>query len=425
MIKVSVIIPVYNVEPWLPACLDSVLNQSLRELEVICIDDASPDGCPAILDRYAAVDERVRVLHLAENHMQGYGRNRGLEMARGKYAYFLDSDDMITPTAMEELYVLAEHDALDGIFFDSQVLFETEDLKKRGSDYLTVRSGNYPDAVLTGSALLDLFCLQNEWLVYVQRQFWRRAFLIENAVFSPERTEHEDEFFSYQAILLAQRVRYVRKDYFIRRYRADSVMTRPAHPKDFHGYFSIYCKMLDFAQRHGLSSYGVEQNLLHMYECARNFLGVFDASADPADWFTEDERRCLTFFRALLRSQELSAARDAQPWGPLKAYDTLQLYGAGRVANSVFQRLTASHHTVTDFLVTSKSGNPDSLYGLPVREIASVTEQAPGSVIVVAMAAGMHQEVASVLEEKGFRYFLYAQNVLRGPFGGAPEKGAS
>ena len=104
MIKVTVVIPVYNVEAYLPACLDSVLGQSLEEIEIICIDDASPDRCGAILDEYAEKDKRVKVIHLPENHKQGYGRNRGEEAARGKYIYFLDSDDMITGTALEEMY---------------------------------------------------------------------------------------------------------------------------------------------------------------------------------------------------------------------------------------------------------------------------------------------------------------------------------
>ena len=141
MIKVSVVIPVYNVEKYLSECLDSVLGQTLREIECICIDDASPDRCGEMLDEYAARDGRVRVLHLKENHMQGYGRNRGLEMAKGEYVYFLDSDDMITPNAMEELYLLAKRDELDGIFFDSQVILESEDLARFASAYLCFRKG--------------------------------------------------------------------------------------------------------------------------------------------------------------------------------------------------------------------------------------------------------------------------------------------
>ena len=147
MIKVSIVIPVYKVEKYLPACLDSVLSQSLQDIEVICIDDASPDRCPEMLDEYAARDARVRVLHLPENHQQGYGRNRGTEMARGKYVYFLDSDDMITPEALEELYALAEKDRLDCIYFDSQVIFANKELETKNATYITGRTGQYDNRV--------------------------------------------------------------------------------------------------------------------------------------------------------------------------------------------------------------------------------------------------------------------------------------
>ena len=240
MCKVSVIIPVYNVEQYLPACLDSVLSQTLQEIEVICIDDASPDRCPEILDAYAQKDSRLRVIHLAENHQQGYGRNRGLEQAKGKYVYFLDSDDMITPTAMEELYHLAEKDRLDGIFFDSQVLFESAELERKNAGYAACRQGSYEDRVYGGQELLDTFIAQREWDCYVQREFWRREYLLEKGIRFPEGTEHEDEYFAFASIVQAERMRCIPKQYFIRRYRENSVMTRKAHPKDFHGYFVNY-----------------------------------------------------------------------------------------------------------------------------------------------------------------------------------------
>ena len=130
---VSVILPVYGVEEWLPACLESVLGQSLRELEVLAIDDASPDGCGSILDAFAERDSRLRVFHLPENRRQGYGRNLGLDQAGGKYVYFLDSDDLILPNALENLVRAAETDRLDGLFFDSEVIFEKENF--RNIDY--------------------------------------------------------------------------------------------------------------------------------------------------------------------------------------------------------------------------------------------------------------------------------------------------
>ena len=417
MIKVSVIIPVYNVEKYLPACLDSVLSQTLREIEVICIDDASPDHSGEILDEYAALDQRVQVLHLPENFMQGYGRNRGIEMAKGKYIYFLDSDDMITATALEELYNLAEQDALDGIFFDSQVMYESEEMKRHGSSYICMRKGNYPDAVLPGGELLDHFTRENEWLVFVQREFWRREYLIDNHIVFPVRTEHEDEQFSFEAILLAKKIRYIQKDYFIHRYREQSVMTRKPHPKDFHGYFTVFYNMTEFVERHGLASKGIDHCLLHMYECMLNFYNVFAEHAKPEDWFTPEEQGRYRLFREIRRCQRLSDERYWKIWAPLKPYKEIWIYGAGRVASSVQSRLRGAGFPVTEFVVTDMKGNATQMAGLPVREIAEIHEQHPDCAIVVAMAKELHSGPAAILDRKGFHYFLYAQNVLTGPYG--------
>ena len=420
MIKVSVVIPVYNVEDYLPACLDSVLGQSLRDLECICIDDASPDHCGEILDAYAARDRRVRVIHLPENHMQGYGRNRGLECARGEYVYFLDSDDMITPTALEELYRAAKEDDLDGIFFDSQVIIDSEDLAHYASSYLGIRKGDYPDAVISGTELLDLFVRNNEWMVYVQRQFWKRTFLIGNGIFSPEKTEHEDELFSFEAILLAERVRYLRKDYFIHRYRANSVMTRAPHPKDFHGYFRIFCRMVEFVNEHHLSGIGVEANIVHIFECAMRFMDDFEKKADPGDWFLPEEQKEYRLVRSVLYCQKRLKEKEMQFWAPLKKYDHVWIYGAGRVARSAFSRIQNCGMHVPGFLVTDPEGNPDQLFDLPVRPIGSVDILPEGSVVVVAMAATLRAVPSELLRQKGFPFYLYFNNVLTAPDGQLP-----
>lgn len=91
----SVVVPVYQVEPYLPECLDSVLSGTGREVEVIAVDDASPDGCGALLDGYASRDPRVRVVHVATNVGLGRARNTGLAHTRGRYVWFVDSDDWL------------------------------------------------------------------------------------------------------------------------------------------------------------------------------------------------------------------------------------------------------------------------------------------------------------------------------------------
>lgn len=100
--KISVIVPVYNVEPYLERCLDSILQNTYRNLEIICVDDGSTDNCSAILDRYAEQDERIVVIH-RENGGLSAARNSGMDVATGDYIAFIDSDDWIHPQYFEIL----------------------------------------------------------------------------------------------------------------------------------------------------------------------------------------------------------------------------------------------------------------------------------------------------------------------------------
>lgn len=110
-ILVSVIIPIYNVEQFLHQCIDSVLNQTYSNLQVILVDDSSPDSCPKICDEYKALDSRVEVIH-KENGGLGLARNSGLELAKGKYVIFIDSDDWIDRNYIEnQVIALEEHNA--------------------------------------------------------------------------------------------------------------------------------------------------------------------------------------------------------------------------------------------------------------------------------------------------------------------------
>lgn len=104
---VSVIIPVYNAEDYLPACLDSLLCQTLTEIEILLIDDGSTDGSGRICDACAAKDARIRVIH-QENQGVSRARNQGIEHAAGEYILLVDSDDWAEPTLCEQLYMAAE-----------------------------------------------------------------------------------------------------------------------------------------------------------------------------------------------------------------------------------------------------------------------------------------------------------------------------
>ncbi len=108
---ISVIIPVYKVEKYLNKCIDSIINQTYNKLEIILVDDGSPDNCPQICDEYSKKDERIKVIH-KKNGGQSEARNWGLDIAKGKYIGFVDSDDYIKKDMIEVLYKnILEHNA--------------------------------------------------------------------------------------------------------------------------------------------------------------------------------------------------------------------------------------------------------------------------------------------------------------------------
>ena len=112
--KVSVIIPVYNVENYLRPCLDSIVNQTLKKIEIICVDDGSTDGSLKILEKYAQQDKRITVL-TQKNSGVSVARNKGIEIAKGKYVSFIDSDDWLDLDFYEKLYALSNHGDIDVI----------------------------------------------------------------------------------------------------------------------------------------------------------------------------------------------------------------------------------------------------------------------------------------------------------------------
>lgn len=110
-IKVSVLVAVYNGEAFLPVCLDSLRQQELKAIEVICVDDCSTDGSLEILKKYASEDPRIKVLHLEENRGQAYARNEALKVARGEYVCMLDCDDWMSADALKEAVGVFERNA--------------------------------------------------------------------------------------------------------------------------------------------------------------------------------------------------------------------------------------------------------------------------------------------------------------------------
>lgn len=110
--KISIIVPIYNVEKYLQKCVDSILCQTYKNLEIILVNDGSPDNCPAICDEYAKKDKRIKVIH-KQNGGVSSARNAGLDVATGKYVQFVDSDDWVEPEYSKTMINLIEENNCD------------------------------------------------------------------------------------------------------------------------------------------------------------------------------------------------------------------------------------------------------------------------------------------------------------------------
>ena len=154
-IKVSIIIPFNNVESYIGECLDSVLSQTLKEIEVILINDASTDNTRAIAQQYADNDSRIKIIDVPQRSGQGYARNRGFEIAQGEYIGFVDSDDFIEPDMFETLYNRAKQDDLDITMCQVR---EYDDMNKTysTSDYYALDClSNFGDSVFSAEDTKD------------------------------------------------------------------------------------------------------------------------------------------------------------------------------------------------------------------------------------------------------------------------------
>ena len=193
--KLTVIIPVYCVEATLDRCVESVLRQDVPDMEVILVDDGSPDRCPQLCDDWKARDSRISVIH-KENGGLSDARNAGLAVATGKYISFIDSDDWIAKEMLERLYIALQRDGSDIAACTVEMVWEDG----TPSRLLTVQTNCVLDRQEAQAALLKEATLKQP----VWYKLYRKE-IIEGIPFEVGKY-HEDVFWSYQAIGNAKRV---------------------------------------------------------------------------------------------------------------------------------------------------------------------------------------------------------------------------
>lgn len=211
---ISVIVPIYKVEPYLRQCLDSIVSQTYTNLEIILVDDGSPDGCPAICDEYAAKDNRIVVIH-KENGGLSDARNAGLEICKGEYISFVDSDDWVADNYIEIMLNAGNKEEADIIV--SKYIATTSDFSYK-IRYISDKSQTLNSIEATKKLWsADETTFVTAWGKLYKTVLWK-------SIRFPKGFIHEDEYTTYKLLYSAKKTIFLDIPLYIYYQRCDSIM---------------------------------------------------------------------------------------------------------------------------------------------------------------------------------------------------------
>lgn len=405
-IKISVIIPVYNTMQYLTDCLDSVIHQSLQEIEIICVDDCSTDGSLKILREYAQRDTRILVIHFANNQGEAMARNRALMEAKGKYIFFLDSDDYLDLTALEELYLRADRDRLDICYFKMKQRWELAgiccDSTPKGIE------GIYSE-VYTGIELFDLFIDKREFFYYPCLGVYRREFVRKNNLKFRKLLIGQGGLFTLQGILAAQRVSVQDGQYYTYRLREGS-----SSKGIYDNYPVVLGNFVQFAQMlKRICEETNEQTISVLkryldYQIMQIRSGISGSSHIAHTIYEQLSIEYEKYIFKCIFMQQESYFKEftVEELEELKCFKNIILYGAGHAASDVLRALDKHGLSISAIAVSNKMRNPISFFGHKVCEIRDLMQYRENSIILVSVNRKYHDSIVDILQKLGFLHYI-------------------
>lgn len=247
MPKVSIIVPVYNVENYIAECLNSLINQTLKDIEIICVDDCGQDNSMKIVEDFAKKDKRIKIFKHEENKGLGEARNTGIKNATSEYIGFLDSDDFVDLDYYEEMYHLITKSNTN-IIYNQNIIeyYDNKDSLKQFDKWNSKKTG--------------LIKISNDNLSYLFSTPWckmfKTSFIKNNELKFPFKLKHEDEYFNMVSLSINKEIYIFNGKPYYYRQRDNSIMKQEAF-KNFD--MIVILKMLfdNFKERNLLSTYKI------------------------------------------------------------------------------------------------------------------------------------------------------------------------
>lgn len=425
MPELSIIVPIFNSEQYLEECLESIRIQSLRDIEVICVDDGSTDSSPLIIGQFMQCDSRFRVIQKANS---GYGNsmNLGMDAAQGKYIGIVESDDWIPQEMMQTLYECAEINEVDFVKADFyRFVHQADGTIRRIYNHLTGEN-QYYDRVLCPSDEIQTF----RFVMNIWSGIYRTDFIRRNQIRFHETpgASFQDNGFWFQTFALAQRAFFLNRPLYMN--RRDNPLSSVNNKEKVYA----SCKEYDFIREWVYKN--LQGKKRYLYLCTegriRNYLFTIERIGDafkPAFYrkFREDYLR-------LREEGEVAEMFLPESWKPrisrilenpedackkemeLKSqymriigdYQDIIIYGAGKHARKTYERIhnIGERNRVAYFAVTQMGRNPSCLYDIPVVEFDSLSEEFKEKALVIpAVQEQFLGEVVQNIQRNGYSHY--------------------
>ena len=283
---VSVIVPVYKVEKYLGRCLDSLCRQSLKNIEILLIDDASPDRCGEICEQYAAKDRRFKVIHNMVNKGISAVRNIGVANAIGEYLMFVDSDDWVHEDFCKEAYECAVHNQADLVMFGyQQIIMDDKPYLNEHTNFISTVG----DGFKTREEAIDMALTTAFGMIPCNKLYHRSLF---KDIYYPEGEIFEDTATSYKIIWKASRIYCIDKVLYYYYRHSDSLTMQKVSKKIFREKYEIYWQMCN-----NLSVWGFCSEKFKLFRKERALDYCMKTSLDFYD-------PCYVFFADILLNME-------------------------------------------------------------------------------------------------------------------------
>lgn len=403
MIKLSIVIPVYNTEKYLDKCLDSICGQNFDGLQIICVNDCSTDNSYNILKKYKQQYNFIEIYCNTGNNGLSYTRNRGMEYAKGEYIMFVDSDDYVASDILRELYDEIKNKSADIMLFDVK---EVGDSIHYGDK--RIRKNIYTD--VTGIQLFSELVKRDEMFAGAWSCIYKREFLEQTGLHFIEGILHEDIPYMFAALIKAQQASYFSKVAYYYRQREDSILHKPDYEKLALGLLIGYAEMLTIWQQYELKNADSYKYNIYVNKYVKSVIRLLNSRCNH---LLNEKKINENILKSFLDNFTINVKTDILDYFPLDNVEWMQrrgnisIYGAGETAVKIIPLLRDTGIQIDKIYVTDTSKNKNFLFGIPITEFEQMPFHDDQHCIVIAAVNENKEQIKKLLDRKKYRGYIF------------------